>query len=103
MMRNRALDLLREAYGLVDWYNRRGETQILIRLAIDEVHELHARIAQLERYIAAHSREIVNVQPATLVDQHTGSNMTPARLTERQRPAIERRKPFALPDNGGRG
>jgi hypothetical protein len=90
MNRNRALEFLNEAHGMVDWYQHRLTTKTMIRLAITEVQELLDRIAELEARPTATAITATG-GPVLIVDAQP---MTPARLTDRQRERA------ALPGNG---
>jgi len=81
---NRAIEFLREAAAMAEWYQHRLTTQTLIRLAMGEVRELEARIAELEaRPPAPATAGVLIVEAAP---------MMPASLTATQR--------VALPGNG---
>ena len=80
---NRAIEFLREAAAMAEWYQHRLTTQTLIQLAMGEVRELEARIAELEARPTATGGGVLIVEAVP---------MTPASLTATRR--------VALPGNG---
>lgn len=93
-MRNRALEFLIEAERLLTWWGNSEKGQMLVRLAIGEVQELEARIAELE----GRRPDVAQARPGVLIVD--AQPMTPARLTESQSTAtaLEWRR-AALPGN----
>lgn len=101
-MNNRAMDYLNEAYRLLefpDFESGSGKGRLLVRLAIQEVQELLAYIAELE---GQHATPTALPRPYSdgrvlIVDAQP---MIPARLTERQERAVEWLEQKTLPGNG---
>jgi len=91
MNRNRALELVRRAMWHIA-HNYWESGIVLLEMAYTEILELEERVRELEG----------RAQPATLVDQHTGSDLTPALLAESPRTvtALDWQRRKALPGNG---
>lgn len=100
-MKNRALEFLNEAYGLLEWWGNSEKARLLVRLALGEVEELQDKLAlcnatdyELAQRIAA--RGVTT--PGTVLVGNT-QPMTPALLSESTRLAttLEWQQHKALP------
>lgn len=81
MMRNRAVEFLNEAHGLMEYYTNQQAARQLVRLAIDEVQELLDRLALYE----VSDYELERKLRGRIVD---AQGMMPAQLSESRRTAI---------------
>ncbi len=94
-MRNRALEFLIQAHGLLEYPFNEAQARIYVRIAMDEVRELLDRLALYEMTDGELQRRI-ETRPAGGVLVEDTRVVLPARLVEQQRPRA------ALTGNGRR-
>ena len=91
-MKNRALEFLNEAHGLIEYYSNRQTAQTLIRLAIDEVVELLEENYQMRQRLAM--LEALQLVRTTALSQPNGGAVL---IEEAMQPALLTESPHEVP------